>query len=381
MRVGGFINQLVLSSDGRQLASTDPTQAYVTATRVGSGPTPPRAPIVPQRPSQPPSNPEQPANGPRPLRYLVATISGNYRDSKYLGDLLGVYIALGRSVALEPGSKLAFTYVQCDNRSVNAPSFASLASACDRKLGGMEWVRKTLRMDIDRSNNPSVEVVQASRDPDARYGLQLRTNKGNSSWTNIVGCGNQTNCATLAADLRELFARVGNEATVTAPAEASPREVERLVSSLGESFGAGVWNEVGHAYSNEFFGWNVRKVRAARLLDDFTLALDSVQCTPPDWFSTAPNRARNQHEFVSLCDRGAAGLGWKPDTWSFRLKEIDPTSIRTTAGRDGFDLLFQNIGDPAGARNVGCPDRAVCEQTAETLRNLVELVHSLRQVR
>lgn len=214
-RVGGFVNQLVLSADGRQLASTDPTQAYVTAARVGNGPTPAQAPAQtdPQRPSQTASDRQEPAGGPRPLRYLVATISGNYRDSKYLGDLLGVYIALGRSAALEPGSKLAFTYAQCYNRGVNAPSFATLASACDRRLGGMEWVRKTLRMDIDPLNNPSVEVVQTSDDPDARYGLQLRTHKGNGSWTNVVGCGSSSNCARLAADLRELFARVGNEGT------------------------------------------------------------------------------------------------------------------------------------------------------------------------
>jgi hypothetical protein len=37
---GGFVNQLVLSSDGNRLASADPAQSYVSATKVGAAPPP-----------------------------------------------------------------------------------------------------------------------------------------------------------------------------------------------------------------------------------------------------------------------------------------------------------------------------------------------------
>ena len=33
-RLGGYVNRLVLSGDGRALSSTDPTQSYVTARKV-----------------------------------------------------------------------------------------------------------------------------------------------------------------------------------------------------------------------------------------------------------------------------------------------------------------------------------------------------------
>jgi len=36
---GGFVNQVAVSADGNQLASTDPTQSYVTAKRIGVVPT------------------------------------------------------------------------------------------------------------------------------------------------------------------------------------------------------------------------------------------------------------------------------------------------------------------------------------------------------
>ena len=45
-RVGGYVNRLALSGDGRALSSTDPTQSYVTARKVDA----PRPAEAPRRP-------------------------------------------------------------------------------------------------------------------------------------------------------------------------------------------------------------------------------------------------------------------------------------------------------------------------------------------
>jgi hypothetical protein len=71
-RLGGYVNRLALSGDGRALASTDPSQSYVTAQRIG----PPRTVEVspPARPAEaprraetpPPAKPPQTAKGTEP---------------------------------------------------------------------------------------------------------------------------------------------------------------------------------------------------------------------------------------------------------------------------------------------------------------------------
>lgn len=50
-RFGGYVNRLAVSPDGRALASTDPSQSYVTAQRVGA----PRTvePAAPSKPADP----------------------------------------------------------------------------------------------------------------------------------------------------------------------------------------------------------------------------------------------------------------------------------------------------------------------------------------
>ena len=50
-RLGGYVNRLALYADGRALVSTDPSQSYVTAQRIGV----PRAvePPVPSKPAEP----------------------------------------------------------------------------------------------------------------------------------------------------------------------------------------------------------------------------------------------------------------------------------------------------------------------------------------
>lgn len=58
-RLGGYVNRLAMSGDGRALASTDPSQSYVTAQRIGAPRTveasPPAKPAeVPRRPEPPP---------------------------------------------------------------------------------------------------------------------------------------------------------------------------------------------------------------------------------------------------------------------------------------------------------------------------------------
>lgn len=63
-RIGGYVNRLVLSGDGRALSSTDPNQSYVTAKKVDA----PRPAESPRR-ADPPSSAEVPkAKNPEPPR-------------------------------------------------------------------------------------------------------------------------------------------------------------------------------------------------------------------------------------------------------------------------------------------------------------------------
>ncbi len=71
-RLGGWVNRVALSADGRTLASTDPSQSYVTAQRIGTprtveAPAPPK-PAEPSRRADagPPSKPSQTAKAAEP---------------------------------------------------------------------------------------------------------------------------------------------------------------------------------------------------------------------------------------------------------------------------------------------------------------------------
>jgi tetratricopeptide (TPR) repeat protein len=68
-RIGGFVNTMELSADGKRLSSTDPSQAMVTGTRIGaatsSGKVPPSS-TRPESTSTPTSQPVEPASPPTP---------------------------------------------------------------------------------------------------------------------------------------------------------------------------------------------------------------------------------------------------------------------------------------------------------------------------
>lgn len=71
-RLGGYVNRLALSGDGRALSSTDPSQSYVTAQRIGAPRTvetpPPAKPAEPPRRAEtpPPTKPSQTAKTTEP---------------------------------------------------------------------------------------------------------------------------------------------------------------------------------------------------------------------------------------------------------------------------------------------------------------------------
>jgi len=71
-RVGGYVNRLALSGDGRALSSTGPSQSYVTAQRIGAPRTveawPPAKPTEPSRPADTPTaaKPSQTAKAAEP---------------------------------------------------------------------------------------------------------------------------------------------------------------------------------------------------------------------------------------------------------------------------------------------------------------------------
>jgi hypothetical protein len=71
-RLGDWVNRLALSADGRALVSTDPSQSYVTAQRIGTPrPVEPPAPATPAGPSRradagPPAKPPQTAKATDP---------------------------------------------------------------------------------------------------------------------------------------------------------------------------------------------------------------------------------------------------------------------------------------------------------------------------
>ena len=58
-RIGGYVNRLALSGDGRALSSTDPTQSYVTARKVDA-PRPAEAPRRPEPEAPKTKTPEPP---------------------------------------------------------------------------------------------------------------------------------------------------------------------------------------------------------------------------------------------------------------------------------------------------------------------------------
>ena len=63
-RIGGLVNAMALSPDGRSLSSTDPTQRFVTARRIGPAPTPQAAVPVPLPPPERSPLPAPPASVP-----------------------------------------------------------------------------------------------------------------------------------------------------------------------------------------------------------------------------------------------------------------------------------------------------------------------------
>jgi len=65
-RAGGFVNRMVLSPDGRNLTSTDPSQAYVTARKVSAPPPRPAPPANRGEPPRPPARDTSRAPSPPP---------------------------------------------------------------------------------------------------------------------------------------------------------------------------------------------------------------------------------------------------------------------------------------------------------------------------
>jgi hypothetical protein len=76
-RIGGYVNRLVLSGDGRALSSTDPAQSYVTARKVDA----PRPAEAPRRADPPRSAEEPKAKTPEPPRRADAETPEAPRDT------------------------------------------------------------------------------------------------------------------------------------------------------------------------------------------------------------------------------------------------------------------------------------------------------------
>lgn len=88
-RVGGYVNTMEVSADGKRLSSTDPSQAIVTGTKIGAATAPGRAPTSPRpestSPAVEPASPPVSSTGPASTGDL-ATAYQSFQEGRRLAE-------------------------------------------------------------------------------------------------------------------------------------------------------------------------------------------------------------------------------------------------------------------------------------------------------
>jgi len=376
-RVGGYVNSLALSADGQQLSSTDPSQSYVTATRIGTPP----APSAP-RPSPPPAAADAKVNFDNGLAYS---------KKRMWDEAIGEY---GKAIRTNPKYALAYlnrgaAYHEKRDYDRSIADFTK-ALELEPTFVGANFNRGASYLANGQYDEAIADFTKAiSWNPKAAY-----NNRGNAYYTKgeyakalgdlekAQALGHNVD-ATRLDELRKATQASKQPTQAVTPGDS--QEITRLVARLSQNYKRETpefrWP------SDEFFNDGyIRKGHSLSLEKDFTLVRRYLECDISDsnWEGISkdgpiPAAYRMSAASIKDCDQQRHGLKWQEKTATLSLRQVRPLSIKLAemaAPNKGPYISFEFENDQFAVGSMDCKNAVVCKQIVADLTRLVQNAHA-----
>lgn len=202
-RVGGYVNTLGLSLDGEQLSSQDPTQSYVSATRVAGS-------------FAPPPSPTPPLSSKEEIAQLVKRINDSYHDATY-ADFIYLdldspdYIRTGISVSLDDAKNMVARQRTCGaSFDLGIPMSIFICNDDTALETGWGWEETSIKVPLASLDTDTIEVRKPAKGDDQdrfrqiEFHYQGRNEEEPEPGPTTLGCKNAKTCEQAAADLKRL---------------------------------------------------------------------------------------------------------------------------------------------------------------------------------
>ena len=253
-RVGGYVNKVLLSLDNQNLSSSDPSQSFVHATRIGTAPAPAPLPEptggsaqTTPPPNTPPSEPERkppqfqisPEDS-QALARLMKRMNGDFTYTKQTHWPDGSvhddgYLIATMSLTLNDLT-LEQRYLKCNvaNPGWRTDSYvinANTMSDCDKNLHDLKWEEKTERAPAVQIDPASIQIKEVDKNESSvnlalsfgyigynpKNAIEMEQEDANDAQSDtvvtihsspgftILRCRNRGTCGEMAADLKSII--------------------------------------------------------------------------------------------------------------------------------------------------------------------------------
>jgi tetratricopeptide (TPR) repeat protein len=379
-QIGGYVNRLALSTDGNGLFSTDPSQAFVTAKRVGVG------------------------TDAKARKESQAKASGNEHIEDH--DVWKSEPAPKTEDKARQREARVNKGIDLYNKKKYDEAIAEFTKAIEimpshahaYRARGVVYFTKS---QWDQAVADFTKAIEINPNNAEAY-----NNRGNSYYRNgeyAKGLDDLNKAKALgykvsANVLDEL--RKASQAAKELDQRVTPedsREIARIVEGLSQHYKGGLYfHWPGSSVDDDGY---IRKGYSVTIGEGLTLVKRYLQCTMPNpnWLSSDDPRAkyRMSAESVADCDKQRHGLKWEEKTERSPLAQIGPASIKLpktdkgdsksdlslTFWYEGYDAneipVFRKnkieFKGPPGFTGIECKGHTTCGQMAADLKKLVEI--------